>query len=164
MTCAQDGSSVDIQALFFKYTLDTTTAFLFGQSTSSLKEDGVVDGTTFAANFDTAQDFVVKRFRLLDLYWLVGGPRFSKACHAVHEFVDRLIEKRQAISDSSEGEEDSEQYVFFDAVAHDAKGKEALRGQLLNILLAGRDTTSCLLTWTLSATPQTAVDESCLQN
>ena len=154
---------MDIQSLFFKYTLDTTTAFLFGQSTFSLKADGAVDGTTFAANFDEAQDFVVKRFRLLDLYWLIGGPRFFRACHAVHDFVEKIVDKRRIASQSSEEKEDSEQYVFIDAVARDTNSKEALRGQLLNILLAGRDTTSCLLTWTLSVHIPNTANELCLQ-
>ena len=142
-----DGSSIDIQPLLFKYTLDTTTAFLFGHSVYSLKEEGSADGVKFAQNFETAQDLVVKRFRLLDLYWLIGGRKFNDACHSVHQFVDTIIVQRYAQSKSKQ--EQCERYVFFDAVAQDSKDTVALRGQLLNILLAGRDTTACLLLWTL---------------
>ena len=142
-----DGTSVDIQPLLFKFTLDTTTAFLFGRSVYSLKNEGSGEGSWFARNFDVAQDYVVKRFRLLDLYWLIGGRKFFDACDAVHDFVDKIIQQRQR--DSVVPQDQPDRFIFFDAVAQDAKTLEALRGQLLNILLAGRDTTSCLLSWTL---------------
>ena len=142
-----DGTSIDIQPLLFKLSLDMTTAFLFGQSVYSLKNNGSAEGSRFARNFDIAQDFVVKRFRLLDLYWLIGGRKFFAACDVVHEFIDKIIEQRHANTEASI--DHSDHYVFFDAVAQDAKSLEALRGQLLNILLAGRDTTACLLSWTL---------------
>ena len=140
-------SSVDLQPLFFKYTLDTTTAFLFGQSINSLREARLAKTTAFAGSFDTAQDLVVKRFRLLDFYWLVGGRKFFKACDEVHEFVDNIIKQR--LNKKDEALEQNEKYLFFDAVAEEVKRPEDLRGQLLNILLAGRDTTSCLLIWAL---------------
>lgn len=138
---------VDLQPLFFRFTLDTTSAFLFGESTYSLKSKSSIAGTQFANDFDIAQDYVVKRFRLLDLYWLIGGSRFRRACKSVHDFVDEIIKRRHDNLDS--GQIEDGRYVFFDAVAEDCKTRDALRGQLINILLAGRDTTACLLSWTL---------------
>jgi len=40
-------------------------------------------------------------------------------------------------------------YVFIDAIAEESRDPNALRDQLVNILLAGRDTTACLLSWVL---------------
>jgi cytochrome P450 len=40
-------------------------------------------------------------------------------------------------------------YGFIDQVAEESASNEALRDQLLNVLLAGRDTTACCLSWTL---------------
>ena len=142
----RNGEIVDLQPLFFRFTLDTTSAFLFGKSTYTLIEGGSIDGQNFAKAFDTAQDFVVKRFRLLDLYWLIGGPNFNRACNLVHDFIDNIITQRQARNDKTA--DHHPRYVFFDAIAEDSYDKEALRGQLVNILLAGRDTTACLLSWT----------------
>ena len=139
-----DGKPVDLQPLFFRFTLDTTSAFLFGESTFTLKGDDSKDGRSFAQSFDTAQDYVVKRFRLLDLYWLIGGSKFHKACNDTHAFIDSVISNR------GKAREKSTRYLFFDAVAEDSADVASLRGQLLNILLAGRDTTACLLSWTLS--------------
>jgi hypothetical protein len=70
----QEGSGlVDLQPLFFRLTLDTTTAFLFGESVRSLITPEAVGERTFATAFNTAQRWVTNRFRLLDLYWLVGN-------------------------------------------------------------------------------------------
>lgn len=147
IACLPDnGAVVDLQQLFFSFTLDTTSGFLFGKSTYVLQGGQSKDGRNFAKAFDTAQDFVVKRFRLLDLYWLIGGPKFYQACNQAHKFIDDIIAERKV--SIVEAQEKYERYVFFDAVAEDANTEEALRGQLLNILLAGRDTTACLLSWT----------------
>ena len=143
----KNGRPVDLQPLFFRFTLDTTSAFLFGESTYSLKSKSSREGTKFAHDFDIAQDYVIKRFRLLDFYWLIGGSKFRNACKSVHDFVDEIIKRRDETAAS--GQMEDGRYVFFDAVADDCKTREALRGQLINILLAGRDTTACLLSWTL---------------
>ncbi|PGH16458.1 hypothetical protein AJ79_01789 [Helicocarpus griseus UAMH5409] len=140
-----DGRSVDLQPLFFRLTLDTTTEFLFGKSVNSLKETGLLKDKDFADEFDIAQNYVVQRFRLLDLYWLIGGKKFRRSCASVHRFVDEIIEARD--KHKQEDAEKSGRYVFFDAVAQDSKNREALRAQLINVMLAGRDTTACLLSW-----------------
>ena len=64
---------VDLQPLFFRFTLDTTTAFLFGESVESLKDPESAGERTFGDAFNTAQEYVAKRFRLLELYWQIGG-------------------------------------------------------------------------------------------
>ena len=139
------GEQVDLQPLFFRFTLDTTSTFLFGESTYTLKEGQSATGLEFARSFDTAQDYVVKRFRLLDLYWLIGGPNFRKSCSMAHQFIDEIIKRRQR--QELHSNDPGGNYFFFDAIAKDSTNEEALRGQLLNILLAGRDTTACLLSW-----------------
>lgn len=148
ITCiSKGGRSVDLQPLFFRFTLDTTTAFLFGESTYSLRANLTGEDLDFAANFDIAQDYVVQRYRYMEFYWLIGGSRFRNACASVHRFIDKILERRQARSVGNQ--EKPGRYVFIDAIADDARDRIAVRDQLLNILLAGRDTTACLLSWTL---------------
>ena len=142
-----EGGVIDLQPLFFRLTLDTTTAFLFGESVRSLMAPESAGEQTFAEAFNTAQAYVAKRFRLLDLYWLIGGRDFRAACRRVHEFVDKIIERNLSLSFKEDTEET--QYVFLCALAKDSRDREALRGQIINILVAGRDTTACLLSWTL---------------
>ena len=138
--------SLDLQPLFFRFTLDTTSAFLFGKSTYSLRANQSGEDLKFAAKFDIAQDFVVQRYRYLDLYWLIGGKRFREACASVHRFIENIIEER---TKSNAPQEKTGRYVFIDAIAQDSQDRNSLRDQLVNVLLAGRDTTACLLSWTL---------------
>ncbi|KKZ64976.1 hypothetical protein EMCG_09121 [[Emmonsia] crescens] len=140
-----DGEYIDLQPLFFRLTLDTTTEFLFGKSVNSLKEIDGSKGNNFADEFDIAQNYVVQRFRLLDLYWLIGGPKFRRSCASAHRYIDEIIETRN--EHKQVDLESSGRYVFFDAIAQDSKDMKSLRAQLINVLLAGRDTTACLLSW-----------------
>ena len=144
----RNGEPIDLQSLFFRLTLDTTTDFLFGESVHSLKADDSGYGARFADDFDVAQNIVVQRFRLLDLYWFIGGRKFRNACRSVQSFVDEIIQRRLDSPDTNSDSKREERYVFFDAVAQETKNKKELRDQLINILLAGRDTTACLLSWT----------------
>jgi cytochrome P450 len=59
---------IDLQPLFFRLTLDVTTEFLFGESVKSLKVPKSAGEQTFGEAFNTAQEFVTKRFRLPDFY------------------------------------------------------------------------------------------------
>lgn len=138
---------VDLQPLFFRLTLDTTTAFLFGESMRSLIIPDDVGERTFANAFNTAQQWVTKRFRLLDLYWLVNGREFRQACRDVHDFADQIIDRN--LSSERSQNDDVGRYVFLDTVARNTSDRTALRGQIINLLAAGRDTTACLLSWTL---------------
>ena len=147
------GGVVDLQPLFFRFTLDVTTAFLFGESIRSLTSSADSPEQNFAAAFDLAQSYVIQRFRLLDLYWLIGGRTFREACRQVNAFADKVIDQNLKGSEVEgvSGEEDSfpGRYVFLRTVAKSFPERAALRGQIINILAAGRDTTACLLSWTL---------------
>ena len=143
---------VDLQPLFFRFTLDTTSVFLFGESTYSLRANQAAEDIKFARAFDIAQDYVVQRYRYLDLYWLIGGRRFRDACASVHTFIENIIDRRQAGRDKNSDSQG--RYVFIDAIAEDSRDRKALRDQLVNILLAGRDTTACLLSWVFYLLPR----------
>jgi cytochrome P450 len=138
---------VDLQPLFFRLTLDTTTAFLFGESVRCLNDDDSVEERSFANAFDTAQRWVTKRFRLLDFYWIVDGREFHKACKEVHDFANQLLDRNLSSGKREEGS--LKKYSFLDAVAKSTSDRTALRGQIINLIAGGRDTTACLLSWTL---------------
>lgn len=137
---------VDLQPYFFRLTLDVTTAFLFGESVDSLQtsDSGQIE---FAKAFNTAQDYIAKRMRLQDLYWLVGGKGFHDACDTVHRFADQIIETNLARDSQSASSEHNARYVFLDFLAQISPDRTALRNQIINILVAGRDTTACLISW-----------------
>jgi cytochrome P450 len=143
----ESNGAVDLQPLFFRLTLDTTTAFLFGESVRSLVTPDAAGERTFADAFNTAQKWVTDRFRLMDLHWLVDGKEFRQACKDVHNFADQIIDRN--LSSDRTGVQEQGRYVFLDTVAKNTSDRTALRGQIINLLTAGRDTTACLLSWTL---------------
>ena len=140
---------VDLQPLFFKFTLDTTTALLLGRSVYSLRAVDVNDtgNKDFAENFDIAQGGLAKRFRLAPWHFLYSPPQFRRSCSVVHQFIDEYISERGL--DKEKGSRQGSSESFIDQLAQESGSHEMLRDQLLNILLAGRDTTACCLSWTL---------------
>lgn len=139
---------VDLQPLFFSLTLDTTTALLFGNSVYSLRAsiDQDTENKIFAESFNIAQEGLAKRFRIAPWHSFYNPPAFKAACKTVHRYVERYIERRNLQSSSGDA---SEQSSFVDQVASESGNDEELRDQLVNVLLAGRDTTACCLSWTL---------------
>lgn len=142
---------IDLQPLFFLLTLDVTTAAVLGISTNSLQDQGSKMGLRFANAFDEGQHYLAIRGRLGDFYWVLNGKKFRKACGFVHGFVDKIVAgsfKRKA-EEKTAGVEEKEGYLFIDALIRETSDTMLIRDQLVNVLLAGRDTTACLLSWTL---------------
>jgi cytochrome P450 len=147
----RDGSTFDLQELFFRFTIDSATEFLFGQSTNTLKEkkQGGPDGAQFAEAFNTAQDACAMRARLGSLRYFRKdrkGEEAMKICHEfVGQFVDEALRYRETIDLEKKAAQPEEKYVFLHELAKDTKDKKRLGDELLNVLLAGRDTTASLL-------------------
>ncbi|POR37522.1 Cytochrome P450 52A12 [Tolypocladium paradoxum] len=151
-------SLVDLQVLFFRLTFDSATEFLFGESVNSqlgteTSLPGGGQGVGFAKAFDSAQHTLSMGARLGSGWWMVHTPRFHRMVREIHAFVDYFVQvavKKGADGEKTSGEEtsgDKEKYVFLHALARDTQDPKELRWQLLNILLAGRDTTASTLGW-----------------
>jgi cytochrome P450 len=147
ISCIPEDTVVDFQPLFFRFTLDTTTYLLFGQSINSLESENP-QTTAFAESFRIAQDYLAQRGRLGGLYWLIGGKEFRQACLTVHQFVDSAIQAALS-TDQAPKSQSKPVYAFLDILIQETRDPKILRDQLLNLLLAGRDTTACCLTWAL---------------
>lgn len=143
----RDSGVVDLQPLFFRFTLDVATGFLFGKSVQSLESSCNGKEPKFAAAFDIAQGLIIRRFRLQSLYWLVDEPTFRYACQMIHAFADQIIDSCLSATALKTGS--SQKYGFLEAIAGKYDDREARRGQIINIIAASRDTTACLLSWTL---------------
>lgn len=153
-----DGTTVDLSELFFRLTMDSATEFLVGESTESLTK-GSSEG--FAEAFNRGQDFIANLSRWGKVAWLFGGNKqFPKDQQLVHEFVDHYVKKglakrNQLLAEKSSAEKHG-RYVFLDELVRQTTDPIQIRSELLNILLAGRDTTASLLTnvwFTLSKRP-----------
>ena len=147
-TTASDGP-IDLQPLFFGLTLDVTTAVFFGKSVNSLAKQGDAVESEFGRAFNDAQHELARRGRLGDFYWLLGGRSFRQACKVVHAFVDDIVAEGLARSKTDLDRSRNGGFVFLDALIAETQDKKVIRDHLVNILLAGRDTTACLLSWTL---------------
>ncbi|KAL1621717.1 hypothetical protein SLS56_009059 [Neofusicoccum ribis] len=152
----RDGATpFDLQELFFRFTIDSATEFLFGKSVNSLRlTQGEAAESRFAEAFTVAQAEGLDLIRLGPLARLVGakakvsdGERAVDVVHSyVDQFVDEAVRYREELElqGGAEKKED-EKYVFLHELAKQTKDKRRLRDELLNVLLAGRDTTASLL-------------------
>lgn len=136
---------VDLLPLFFNYTLDTTTALLFGEAADSLNEQ---NEDSFGRYFDEASWISALRVKLVDFYWVYTPPRYKVACNAVKAYADNYVEKALAVNEDAD-QALLDQYSFIRNLYKDLGDRVSVRDQLVNVLLAGRDTTACLLSWTL---------------
>lgn len=141
---------IDLQPLFFLLTLDVTTAAVLGNSTNSLQDQESELGLRFANAFDEGQHYLAMRGRLGNFYWVLGGRKFRYACKFVHEFVENIVnDTLKAKAEQKIAGDEKEGYLFIDALAKETSDVKVIRDQLINVLLAGRDTTACLLSWAL---------------
>ncbi|KAF2857784.1 putative P450 monooxygenase [Piedraia hortae CBS 480.64] len=141
--------AVDLKTLFFRLTIDTSTEFLFGESVGSLSSNvsqAGKDESLFSRHFDSAQSHLAQRSRLGDRYWLHNPRNFKKDNEVVNKFVDHYVKLALMKGQTQEKLEEGK-YVMLEELAQQTRDPEELRGQLLNILLAGRDTTASLLSW-----------------
>ncbi|CAF9905365.1 MAG: hypothetical protein HETSPECPRED_004969 [Heterodermia speciosa] len=151
VTCIQVDHFTDLQPLFFQFTFDTTTFLLFGKSMSSLQatptQDAVIARETeFSEAFRVSQHYLFRRGRLGDSYWLIGGKDFRKQCSTVHRFIDAAVQ--EALSVKRQQNQAEYAHSFLDDLIQETRNPKVLRDQLVNMMLAGRDTTACWLTWT----------------
>ncbi|KAK1146814.1 hypothetical protein N8T08_002575 [Aspergillus melleus] len=155
-----DGRTFDLQELFFCYTIDSATEFLFGHSVHSLKkrrspvpeEDNERD---FAASFNYAQDAIAHNSRIGRLSKLFPdrrAERCNRVCHElVEQFVDKALRYRAHYDEEKDGADadanadNKKKYLFLQGLAQQTGDRKRIRDELMNVLLAGRDTTASLL-------------------
>ena len=147
------GKEFDIQPYLFRLTVDSATEFLFGESVETLVDDFDPSDENrqlkrdFATAFDNAQRVLASRAVVQYLYFLIGGSKFKNWIRIAHKFVDNCVDK--VLKTTPEEERKIQGYVFLHELAKTTSNRLVLRDQLLNILLAGRDTTAGLLSFTL---------------
>jgi cytochrome P450 len=88
------------------------------------------------------------KFRYGDLHWLHNPKEYQEDIKIINEFISYYVDLALTKSTDRKPDTKGEKYVFLEALAAQTQDPVALRAQLLNILLAGRDTTASLLSWT----------------
>ena len=147
----RDGSTVDLQPLFFRLTIDSATEFLFGESTNSLAPGASTEqANEFANAFNRSQDAAANASRNIPiLAKLLPNPGVKRDIKYVHDFVDHYVrlglewQRKQDVEKSAS--KSAERYVFLHELVKATQDPIRIRFELLNILLAGRDSTASLL-------------------
>jgi cytochrome P450 len=130
--------------------MDSSTELLFGQSTDSqlaaLRSDH--QQGTFNEAYERGLITVGIRNFLEELHWLYTPSHYKEDCRVVHAFVDTFVQQGLRRADDAKARGESTKYCFLDELVKETRDPIELRDNLLNILLAGRDTTSSTLGWT----------------
>ncbi|KAK3300298.1 cytochrome P450 [Chaetomium fimeti] len=144
---AGNGKPVDICDLFFRFTLDSATDFLLGHDLKSLSNPH----QEFAEAFGEVQRVQGIIARTGSLQKLVPRGSFNKNMEVINRFVNLYIERTLRLTPdelANKSKSDSG-YTFLHALAAYTRDRQVLRDQLIAVLLAGRDTTACTLSWTV---------------
>jgi cytochrome P450 len=145
----RDQRTVDLQELFFMLTLDSATEFLFGQST-----DVLGDSPESGARFSDAFTYVTARMglesRVGPVVTIIPNKRYSDGKKVIQEYVSAYVQSAVASYNNGtpikkDGNED--RYVFLEELAKLGCSEKKIQDELLNVLLAGRDTTASLLSY-----------------
>ncbi|KAF2397411.1 cytochrome P450 [Trichodelitschia bisporula] len=154
----------DLQPYLYRFTMDTATAFLFGNNVESqLQAAGKLEGEKsdmaklavdreFTEAFHQGQMWLAFRIRMQGLYWLVDRPYYRKAVARVRGFVNRYVQMAldaPVEEKSTETNEDKahKKYALLRELVKESRDPIYLRDQILALLGAGRDTTAALLSW-----------------
>lgn len=176
-----DGTTtVDLMPLFYRLTLDQATEFLLGESVESLVSGADSPQQRFGVAFDYVQRQLAGWNTSGAGAWVWPNRKCEEAVREVHGFVDGFVERaRGKARDSSKNEmernnqvadevkdekpkggdekqdnhdgEKTSRYVFLDSLAQSTDNPTEIRNEILNILIAGRDTTASMLTSTFHA-------------
>ena len=144
---------VDLQDLFHKFTMDTATELLLGQSVGSLSltKSGTFD--TFSHSFRVASEDVIAAVRLGPVAKIFTSGKVVSARKQVHTFVERFIEealeardqgtdgKLKDSNDSSKGC----RYNFLHELVRVTTDRQVILDEVISALFAGRDTAASLL-------------------
>ena len=152
---------VNLQPLFYNFSLDTITEFLYGYSVHAQNHDAhpalptisgmdVPNLLELGANFDQGKRWIEERGAFYKWYWLISSKDFDRRCREIHKLVDWFVQTRLQGGDKgldSGAENGKRKFVLLNELAKDTQDPLELRNESLSLLFAGRDTAGALLGW-----------------
>ncbi|KAL2037979.1 hypothetical protein N7G274_009198 [Stereocaulon virgatum] len=134
---------VDLQPHFYRLTLNTTIAMILGQSVESFNHE---IGDLFSKSFNKASLVTATRVRLGDLYFLYAPRGFFAACKTVKSYTEQFV--RDALQQKHDRIKSPDEHTFindlYSEYNHDVR---LVRDQVINVLIAGRDTTAATMSY-----------------
>ncbi|KAI0779175.1 cytochrome P450 monooxygenase pc-2 [Irpex lacteus] len=165
----RDGYSIDFQDLIARFTLDSATEFLFGACVHSLettlpypwnapphlKVRSSSPAEAFARAFAEAQDIISTRTRIGPIwpFYELLKDKSAEPMRVVDDYLVPILE--MAVEKHKEAkkagleqrpEEISDNETLLDHLVKYTDDPVVLRDEVLNIMIAGRDTTASMLT------------------
>ncbi|KAG9046265.1 hypothetical protein FS837_004762 [Tulasnella sp. UAMH 9824] len=168
---AKQSRPCDVQDLFARFTMDTAGEFLFGRDdfgtldmplpqpgaemSEGAKSASVEGGYgSFVNAFESAQVLITKRLAMGPYGWAMAeffNDSVKKHMRVVDSYLEPLVsdavQRRKNLKPEEKGEK-HEYESFLDHLVDSTSDVQLIKDQLLNILLAARDTTAQLLSWT----------------
>ncbi|CAD6591041.1 MAG: hypothetical protein ASARMPRED_005156, partial [Alectoria sarmentosa] len=148
----KDGkTTVDLQELFFGLTIDTATEFLLGESTNVLLGK---DSPESRANLNFAAAWHRSNLESLNhnrSNFLYRAPKhFKDDIKIVNDYVGKYVQRgfqyrKDLLRDPEKTTSENGRYVFMHELVKTIDDPVRVRDEILNVLLAGRDTTATLL-------------------
>lgn len=147
----RDGKTVvDLQELFFRYTIDSATEFLLGESVGTLKK--AQSERDFAHAFQYAQGAIITRAMLGPLKVFYKDPKADESNRICRDFVQQFVDEafraaevKKEETEKEETDSDRKKHIFAHELASRTTDRTRILDELMNVLLAGRDTTASLL-------------------
>lgn len=156
-TYARQGTVFNLQELYFKFTLSSFVKIAFSQDIKSLSEPDRPD--TFGDAFNYAQKVLDMRF--VQPWWKIAerfnetGRKMRAARKIVEEFTTNIVEARrkesEAMGEKSKPESSRKDLLDLFMAYRSSDGQrlsnQQLKDTILNLMIAGRDTTAEALSW-----------------
>ncbi|KAJ3793618.1 cytochrome P450 monooxygenase pc-1 [Lentinula aff. detonsa] len=166
----EEGYAIDFQDVISRFTLDVATEFLFGHCmnalaatlpypqnvppsqipVSDLSQSSAV--SEFSAAFRQVQEIAIER-QTIGWMWPLAEmweDKSKRPMQIIHQYIEPIV--HEAIIHAAvtpENKEISEDETFLSHLAKSVSDPVIIRDEILNILLAGRDTIACTLTFTM---------------
>jgi cytochrome P450 len=164
---ASSNQPCDAQDLYARFTLDTASEFLFGRNLDTLSSSlpvpnsGVMGAKgsstsdswgSFTQAFEEIQLIITRRRQLGNTWPLFEllGDRTMPHVMNIRKFLDPIVERvllDKQTSEKAGTDVPIDQRTFLQHLADSTEDASLIRDQILNILLASRDTTASLLTY-----------------
>ncbi|CAE6448865.1 unnamed protein product [Rhizoctonia solani] len=147
--------AVDFQDLVSKFTMDSASEFLFGINVRSLEQPlplphmTEIEGNKFSEAFMSIQAQVVVRFSYGALwpYMEFFSDRTRKDMRVIDAFIQPILETKLRLKEKDGLEDNEERETLIDHLVRLTDDEKLIKDELLNIMVAGRDTTASTLTF-----------------
>ncbi|CAG8472678.1 11677_t:CDS:10 [Paraglomus brasilianum] len=143
-SAANSEEELDLQGLFFRYTMDTFGKICFSRDFQCLSKPN--EPNAFASAFDFAQSVIEHRF--MSPFWKLTeaftkqGRKFREAVKFLDDYAYDVIRERRTADPHGHTVND-----LLGLFIREDMSDEELRDIFLNFMIAGRDTTAQALSW-----------------